>query len=413
MAFSSIQIPWWFAGRYFKAPKSTNTINLISYISIAGMAIGTMAIILVLSVFNGFESLVISLYNQFNPELMIESIEGKSFVPDELLLSTLKNNKEIKAFSSVIEENVLLKFDNNQCVARIKGVEENYDAISPLSKTVFHGNYIIRDEKHNPYIFLGAGLEQTLSVNYDDPFGFVAVYVPKKGKRSILNPEDAFVIRQLKPSGSFAIQQDFDTRYAFVPLETMRELTGYQDQINSIEIALVDKAEVRKVQAQLQQELGASFKVINRYQQNEVLYKVMESERWAVLAILSFIIAIAGFNIIGSVSMLVVEKGKDISVLNVLGMHKSWIQRIFMLQGFLLSLIGFGIGAILAFILCTIQILFGVVPLQGGSFVVDAYPVKMNPVDFILAFIIVAGIGLLASLLPAKKANAQSLRMAA
>jgi lipoprotein-releasing system permease protein len=193
----------------------------------------------------------------------------------------------------------------------------------------------------------------------------------------------------------------------------MRELAGYQEQINAIEISLVADADVYVVQKQLQQSLGSGFRIVNRYQQNEVLYKVMESERWAVLAILSFIIAIAGFNIIGSVSMLVVEKEKDISVLNVLGMPKSWIQRIFMMQGLLLSLIGYSIGATLAFIICTIQILFGVVPLQGGSFVVDAYPVKMNPADFMLAFLIVAGIGLLASLLPAKKAHAGSLRMAA
>jgi lipoprotein-releasing system permease protein len=412
VALSSIKIPWWFARRYFRAPKSTNTINLISYISIGGIAIGTMAIILVLSVFNGFESLVISLYNQFNPELIIESVEGKSFAPDEKLLEQLKNHDAIEAYSLVIEENVLLKFDNNQCVARIKGVDANYDAISPLSKNVFHGQYFISDKQGNPYIFLGSGLEQTLAINYDDPFGFVAVYVPKKGKRSVINPEDAFVIRQLKPSGSFAIQQDFDSRYAFIPIETMRELTGYTNQVNSIELSVINKNGIADLQEQLQSELGSGFRVINRYQQNEILYRVMQSERWAVLAILAFIIAIAAFNIIGSVSMLVVEKQKDISVLHMLGMQPALIRRIFIYQGVLLAVVGYIIGAVLAFIICTAQILFGIVPLQGGSFVVDAYPVEMRPLDFIIALIIVLIIGFAASFLPGKRANAQQLRMA-
>lgn len=412
MALSSVIIPWWFARRYFRAPKSTNTINLISYISIGGIAVGTMAIILVLSVFNGFESLVISLYNQFNPELIIETTEGKAFTPDSQTIHYIRANKAVEAYSKVIEENVLLKYGSNQTVARIKGVEDNYDKIAPLSKNVFHGSYYLYDNKDNPFIFLGSGLEQSLSVNYDDPFGFIAVYVPRKGKRSVLNPEDAFVIRQLKPSGSFAIQQDFDSRYAFIPIQVMRDLTGYGSQVNSIELSIKDKSKIDAVQEQLQAELGNSFKVVNRYQQNEILYKVMQSERWAVLAILAFIIAIASFNIIGSVSILVVEKEKDISVLNVLGMRRHFIRRIFIYQGVLLSLIGFITGAVLAYLLCTVQILFGVVPLQGGSFVVDAYPVEMHITDFILSFIIVMGIGFIASYLPGKKAQIGSLRMA-
>ncbi|MBU6205945.1 MAG: FtsX-like permease family protein [Bacteroidetes bacterium] len=412
MRFSTVHLPWHFARRYFRAPKSTNTINLISYISIGGIAVGTMAIILVLSVFNGFEGLVISLYNQFNPELIIESSASKSFVPDSVMMRYLKNNPSLNTYSFVIEENVLLKFGTSQCIARIKGVEANYNEISPLSDNVFHGEYLISDKQNNPYIFLGAGLEQVLSVNYDDPFGFVSVYVPKKGKRSVLNPEDAFVIRQLKPSGSFAIQQDFDSRFAFIPIETMRELTGYQNQVNSIELSVKNKEDIVSVQRDLQNKLGTSYKIINRFQQNEVLYKVMSSERWAVLAILAFIIAIAAFNIIGSVSMLVVEKQKDISVLHILGMHQDTIRRIFVYQGIFLSLFGFLIGASLATLICTIQLLFGVVPLEGGSFVIDAYPVEMRAGDYLLSFLIVMAIGSIASYLPGKKAKAQDLRMA-
>lgn len=377
-----------------------------------GISIGTLALILILSVFNGFAGLVLSLYNQFTSDVVIHAAEGKSFVPDSVIMFTIKNAGEVKAVSQIIEENVLLRYGNNQCLAKLKGVGANYDQVSGISNAVFHGIYLLADDKQHPFVFLGAGVEQQLQINYDDPFGFISIYYPRKNAKMSLNPEEAFDVEQAKPSGSFAIQQEFDNRYAFVPIELMRKLTDKPNEITTIEIALADRNESEEFIKNLKSKFGKDFVISNRYQQNEVLYKVMQSERWAVFAILGFVLLIASFNIIGAVAMLVIEKRKDIGVLKVLGFNDDLIRSIFFSEGLLLATIGYFIGATLAFIICVLQQTFGFVKLGGGSFVIDAYPVQMQVFDFVAVFGMVMLIGLVASWLPSKRASASQLRLA-
>ena len=377
-----------------------------------GIAIGTFALLLILSVFNGFSGLVLSLYNQFTPDIVIESTAGKSFRLDSSFLSALKEDENIRAVAEVIEENVLLRYGSNQCLARAKGITDNYNAVSNIANATFHGEYLLQDDQANPFVFMGAGVEQQLQVNYDDPFGFVAIYYPKKNMKVTVDPQSAFNVTQAKPSGSFAIQQEFDNRFVFVPIGVMRELTGGTDNVSSLEVSLKETDKASQTIRRLRERLGGDFKLSNRYQQNEVLYKVMQSERWAVFAILGFVLLIASFNIIGAVAMLVIEKRKDIGVLKVLGFDNGMVRGVFFSEGWLLSLVGFVIGAVLAFAVCTLQQMFGIVKLGGGTFVVDAYPVDMKVLDFVLVFGMVMLIGLVAAWLPSKRASADELRLA-
>lgn len=401
-----------FARRYLVAKKSTQAINVISWIAVGGISIGTLALLLILSVFNGFAGLVLSLYNQFSPDVVISAAEGKSFVPDSAFEFKLHQAGQIKAASGVIEENVLLRYGGNQCLARLKGVSDNYDDVSGISDALFHGNFVLQDQSHHPFIYVGAGIEQQLQINYDDPFGFVSIYFPRKNAKTSVNPEDAFNVQQAKPSGSFAIQQEFDTRYAFVPFDMMAEITERSNSVNAYEVTLVDPKQSDEFIEKLKTSLGNEFKLNNRYQQNEVLYKVMQSERWAVFAILGFVLLIASFNIIGAVTMLVIEKRKDIGVLKVLGMGDGSVRGIFFSEGMLLALLGYIIGAALALVICVLQQTFGFVKLGGGSFVIDAYPVAMQVTDFLYVLGMVLLIGLVASWLPSKRASSTLLRTA-
>jgi lipoprotein-releasing system permease protein len=399
-----------FARRYLVAKKSTQAINVISWIAVGGISIGTFALLLILSVFNGFAGLVLTLYNQFTPDVVITATEGKTFVPDNAVMLTVNEAGNVKAVARVIEENVLLRYGGNQTLARLKGVSDNYDNVTGISNAVFNGEYKLADAKRNPFVFLGAGVEQQLQVNYEDPFGFISIYYPRKNAKSSINPESAFNVSQAKPSGSFAIQQEFDSRFAFVPIDMMADLTDRDSAVTALEIALVESTSADGYIDALRKKLGNDYKVSSRYQQNEVLYKVMQSERWAVFAILGFVLLIASFNVIGAVAMLVIEKRKDIGVLKLLGLNDGAVRTIFFAEGMLLAVMGYGIGAVLAVVVCVLQQTFGIVKLGGGSFVIDAYPVEMQLVDFVLVLAMVMGIGLVASWLPSKRASAARLR---
>jgi lipoprotein-releasing system permease protein len=396
LSLSRIRLPALLARRYFRSKKSTNAINVISYISIGGITVGTMALIIVLSVFNGFEGLVVSLYNQFSPDVVIQADSSKSFLPDDTLLKVLSKSTMVQAWSPVIEESVLLKYGNNQCIATLKGVGNNYPKVNDLPKATYHGKFFFTDENNNPFVFLGAGIEQTLSINYGDPFGFITIYFPKKGNQAVISPEDAFNITQVKPSGSFAIQQDFDTKYAFVSIDLMRELSGYTNQVNSIEVALKNPASSASFIGKLKEHVGNRYKLSNRYQQNEILYKVLTVERTVTYIFLSFILFIAGFNLIG--------------ILKVLGATDSFIRKVFLFEGLVVALTGYIIGAFLGFSICYLQQNFGFVKLQGGSFVVDAYPVSMHLFDFFVVFLTVLFIGFIASWIPSKRSSVTDLK---
>lgn len=398
-----MNLPLTFARRYFVSKKSSNAVNIISWVSVLGMLVGSLGLIIVLSVFNGFEGLVISLYNSFNPEFTITPKTGKSFIPDSSALRKLSDMPEVRAFSKVIEENALLTYGDNQKIAVIKGVDTDYGEISGIDSSIYNGVFLLR-QGDQEFAVIGAGIEQSLGVNYEDPFGLITIYIPKKGKSAVYNPEDAFNRDVIRPAGSFAIQADFDSKYIFVPFEYAQRLTGYTQEISSLEVALRPGVNADDLQVKLEALFGNRFDVRNRLQQNVTLYKVMKTEKWAVYAILTLILIIAAFNIIGSLSMLVIEKKKDISILRTMGADEKLIQKIFLYEGMLLSFIGCITGFTLALIIIVLQQEFQLLRIGGGSFVIDAYPVEMEPGDFLLVFVTVMVIGLIAAWFPSYRA---------
>lgn len=404
-----MSLPFYIASRYLISKKSTNAINIISGVSVLAITIGTAALIVVLSVFNGFDGLVKSLYNSFNPDLKITVVEGKVFVPDENKLQQISALKEVEAISFSLEENVLLKYGNRQTLAVMKGVDENFTKVSAVNSKIVRGNFLLKD-KGEIFLVLGAGIEAAMDVNIEDEFSPITIYVPKKENQSVLNPEDAFNKESVIPKGTFAIQEDFDSKYVFVDLDFARKILNYSIEVSALEIRLKPKINEQQAQKAIAEILGKNFSVKNRYEQEEVLYKVMKTEKWIVYLILTFILGIASFNMIGSLTMLVIDKKKDIAVLKTLGADAPLIRKIFLFEGLLMSVGGTLIGFILGIGICLAQQQFKLIALQGmGSFVVDAYPVEMKLVDFLLVLGTVIAIGLVASIFPSGKAAQEKL----
>ncbi|MEZ4885482.1 MAG: FtsX-like permease family protein [Chitinophagales bacterium] len=400
------------AKRYLISKKSTNAINVISSVSVMGMIVGTMALILVLSVFNGFEDLVTSLYNTFNPHIKITPQEGKVFVPDSSKVLQIEALPQVAAVSMVLEENALLQYrEENNFIARLKGVDDHFTQVSQVDTSLIDGSFILEDGTID-YAVLGLGVQNILGVNIHNEFTPIKVYMPKRDvKVSQMRPETAFKQEIIYPSAVFAIQQDFDSRYAIVPMRFMRSLLNYDKEVSAIEIALKDEAQAAHVKKQIVAILGEGFDVKDRYEQDETLYKIMTAEKWVVYLILSFILIVASFNIIGSLSMLVIEKKHDIGILKAMGATKNFVRQVFFMEGVMLSLSGAIIGGTLATVICLIQQHFEVIKLQGASFLIDAYPVSMRIGDFVLVFVTVMVISVLASIVPAQRAAETSQLM--
>lgn len=404
-----MNLAWLFAQRYFVARKSTNAINIIAAVSVIGMMVGTMALLLVLSVFNGFEDLVTSLYNSFNPDLKVEARIGKTFEVDSSTIYKLEQLPGVKAVSEVLEENALLRYNDKDMVGRLKGVDDKFIDVSGIDSTIVGGKYMLTDADSLNYAVVGLGIQAMLGVNIDNQFSRLEIYMPRRqGKVSTTSPENAFKQQVIYPIGVYAIQQDFDAKYTIVPLQFMRNLLDYDTpQVSALEIALLPNANMATVQTAVEQLLGKDFKVSDRYQQDEFLYKVMRTEKWAVYLILTFILIIAAFNIVGSLSMLVIEKKHDLGILRAMGANSQFIRRVFMLEGILLGGVGGFMGMLLAFVICLAQQHFKLLRLAGDTFLIDAYPVSMRWFDFLMVGITVIIIALLAAYFPAQRATQQ------
>jgi len=368
------------------------------------MLFGTMALILVLSVFNGLEGLVKSLYAVFYPDIAVSAVEGKTFEITPTLRDKLKSIHYIDAYSFTLEENALLEYSDRQHICTIKGVDKNYfNVVNKFDTFIVEGKKLLQQDSIN-YGIVGVGVAQKLGMDPARAFNPIALYIPKKTGASFSTLENAFNKSYVTPSGAFAVSDEFDSRYTFVPLDFFQQLTDNSGRASQIEIRLKNKIQSDAIIRQLQQLLGSSFIVKSRYEQNEVLYKVLKSEKWITFAILVLIMIIASFNIIGALSMLVLEKKKDIATLTALGIRQRSIIKIFLLEGMLMSLIGAAIGMLLALILCLLQQKIGLVPMPGTSFLVQYYPVKMLLSDFLAVGTIVVFISLFAAYLPARKA---------
>ena len=396
-----MKLSLYIAKRYLFAKKSRNAINVISAVSVAGVAVGTMALIVVLSVFNGLEKLVTSIFNTFDPDLKITAVEGKTFVPDSSKLMLLENIDGVSCYSLTIEENALLKYGEKQVIATIKGVDGNYAKVSNIDSSLWEGEFILRSEKGRPLAIPGVGIANYLGirVNFVNP---LFIWVPKRSAGTTLNPEEAFNHEYIFPSGIFQVEQTYDSKYVFLPIDFARELIENDNGVSSVEVKFSFKADARTVQKKVIKTFGKEFLVQNRFEQQEIFYKVMHSERLAIFFILTLILIIASFNIVGSLTMLIIEKERDVEILKSLGADNNLIRKIFIFEGWLISIIGAFAGLILGFIMCWLQQTYGFVKLKSDTLIMDSYPVVMKFIDFIIVPATVLMIGFWAAWYPVR-----------
>lgn len=401
-----------FAWRYFKAKKSANAINIISWVTVGVIAFATACQILVLSVFNGFEGLVKSLYSSFYTDLRVIPAKGKTFLLSADSINFIKHDPSVEALSLIAEEKALLQNEEQQTKVHLKGVDSSYPLVSGVSYKTFAGKFNLGN-KDDPGLVVGSGIQNAASI-YVGPAGTstLTLILPKKRKISVTDPLQSLSEGNVTATGVFAIQQDFDNEYAITNIDFVKQQMAFDpDEYSAVEIKLKAGADLLESQQKLSALLGNRFKVQTKYEQNTSLYNTMKLEKWAIYAVLTLILLIAAFNMISALTMLVLEKQKDISVLQSMGAHKNMILKIFLGEGLLLAGIGAACGVAMALITCFIQIKFHLVKLSGGSFLLDYYPVSLQAKDFGLVISTVAVIVFVASWLPARKAASQAIEL--
>ena len=399
-----------FAWRYFKAKKSTNAINVIAWVTVGVIAFATCCQILVLSVFNGLEGLVKSLYSSFYTDLKVSPANGKTFMLSPAQAASIKQQPNVANFSLIAEEKALMKntdFDI-QTVIYLKGVDDNYPGVSGVAGKTNKGKYYT-GTVDDPYLVAGLGIQNAVDINIDTalPASNLTVMLPKKNSFSN-DPLQSISEGNVKASGVFSIQQDFDNKYAITNIGFVKQQMGFAaDEYSAVEIKLKPNADLIDEQKSLQALLGKDYIIKTRYQQNTSLYNTMKMEKWLIYALLTLILIIAAFNMVSALTMLVLEKRKDISVLQSMGAGRGSILKIFLSEGLLLGIIGAGAGIAMSIIICLIQIKFKLVKLGGGSFLVDYFPVKLIATDFVLVAATAITIAFVAAWFPARKASNQ------
>lgn len=401
-----MKFPLYIASRYLVSKKSRNAINIISIISIAGVAVGTAALVIVLSVFNGFEDLLMKLNNSFDPDIKVQPVSGKTFVPDAAFESALGDCDYISSYSYVLEENALLQYNDKQLIATIKGVDDRYLETTGIDTMIVRGEPLLGNAGVHCAI-MGAGVAYSMGVdcNYVNP---LTVNIPSRTKEMKGNFSDAasdlLNSVTLYVSGVFAIQQEYDSRYVIMPIGDVRRLLEFDTGVGAVEIKLKSENKSDEAVKFLSERLGDRFQVLDRSKQHEYAYKIMQSEKWAIFMILIFILLIASFNIIASITMLIIDKRHDISILRSMGADDSAIRRIFFAEGLGISILGAVVGLFVGGIICWLQMTYGFVKLGGGSgsFIIDAYPVAIHLVDILWSFAAVMLIGLFAAWIPVR-----------
>ena len=398
-----MNLPFFIARRYLISKKSHNIINLISGISMVGLAVGTAALIIVLSVFNGFESVVKSLFSVFDPDIEITMVQGKTFHVSDINSDSIRALPGVIGFTQVVEENALLHYKKQQFLATIKGVDSLYQKNSPLDSLLVTGEMVLQKDSLD-FAVVGYGIAYFLNLEMRDPDNYISVYIPKRKGNLSGMPEESFHTDVIRPVGIFSVQQEFDDKYMLVPLRFARRLLDYTDEVTKMEVRVAKGGDVAGIQKRIAGIAGPKFKVRDRFQQQELLYKIMKSEKWAVYLILTFILFVASFNVVGSLTMLILDKKKDIGILRSLGARDVVIKQIFFFEGLLISLTGALGGLVLGLLVCYVQQKFGLVKLQGGgTFIISAYPVKMIASDFLYVFLTLLLIGAGAAWLPVRR----------
>jgi lipoprotein-releasing system permease protein len=396
-----LKTAFYIARRYLISKKSVNVINIISGISIAGVTVGTFALIVILSVFNGLDTSIKSLFSSFDPDIKISAAKGKSFELKEGNFDAIKNLNGIGSVTPVIEEDALLRYGDRQYFATIKGIPVNYYETSGLDTSCITSGRFLLEAKQIPYAVVGQGVAYYLSVglNFTDP---VHIYTPKKGVNGRPSLANAFNHSTIYASGIFANQQEIDSKYVLVPFVYAQELFQMGTRVSSVELGLKEGVSGESVQPEIRRILGEKFVVKTQFEQHELFYRVMKSEKWAIFIILGFILVIASFNILGSLSMLIIDKKADIAILQSMGANQKLIRTIFLFEGWMISLAGAVFGLILGILICWIQIKYGILKIPGneGSFIFSSYPVEIRIGDLAAIFLLVTGIGFLAAWYP-------------
>ncbi len=389
------------ARRYLFAKKSHNAVNVISAVSVVGVAVGTIVLVIVLSVFNGFEDLTKKLYSTFDPDLKVTPATGKTFIPDPEKLRELKNDPGVLAFSQTIEENVLVRYGDQQEIAMMKGVDTEYQHITGIDTMMFDGQFRLW-MNDMPQAVVGVGVAGKLRVglSFITPLYFYAI---RNTSDISLNPETALNRQYIFPVGIFDIDEEINEQYLLVPLEFARNLLENDSVVGALEIKLKPGANEAEVQKRIIGIFGTGFDVKNTYQQKEFYFRILKYEKWVAFMILAFVLLIVSFNVVGSLSMLMIEKKSDMSILQSLGADKQMIGRIFITQGWMIVLSGALAGMLIGALVCWLQITVGIVSLpDAGTFIIDRYPVAMRLSDFVLTLIAVVGIGFLTTYFPVK-----------
>ncbi len=401
-----------FAWRYFKAKKSANAINIISWITTGVIAFATCCQILVLSVYNGFEDLVKSLYSSFYSEMKIIPVTGKTITLDSALIYKINYNAFVETVSYNIEEKALLKNGDFQSIVKIKGVDNNYKNLVNISEKIVQGEFQLGNID-TPKIVVGYGVRQAAGIIINEAFGpeNLTIILPKSNtfqSDPLANLSEGVI----QASGVFSIQQEFDNSYALTNIDFLRQQTGMpENTFSAIEIQLKKNIDNKKAFEYFKNITGNKMIVQNRFEQNASLYQTMAIEKWAIYAVLTLILIIAAFNMISALTMLVLEKKQDISILQSMGASSAQIKKIFLSEGFLLGIIGTSIGVGSAILICLLQLKFEIIKIQGGSFLIDYFPVKMLLTDFLMVIGVAFIIVFIASWLPANKASKQPLSL--
>jgi lipoprotein-releasing system permease protein len=394
-----MQVPFYIARRYLRTKKARNVVNIISGVAMVGVIVGTMALVVVLSIFNGFDILIKSFFSFFDPQIKITVVEGKQFDPSSPDFEQIRNDESVIHFCEVVEEIAHLQFEGRQFISRIKGIEDEFIAMSNLEEVLYDGDLMLNDGNFD-YAVIGRGVAYNLgaATNFVRP---IYISVPKKGV-GLSSFSSPFKQKHVFLSGIYAVgQQEVDNQYALVPLEMARELLDLKNEVTSVELGLAEGVDEKRFQKKLEKMLGSEYRVQNRYQQHEQYYRVAESERFFIYIILSFIVVIASFNLASSIAMLILDKKKDIHILLSLGMTRDKVSRIFLYEGMLVSVLGATIGMVLGVLVCLGQIHFGWLKFPM-SFAVENYPVEIRFWSLVLIGITVLVIGSVASWLPVR-----------
>lgn len=407
--------PFFIAKRYLLAKKSHNLINIITMISVVGVGVGAFALIVVLSVFNGFEMVISGMVNRLSPDLVIEPVKGKTINLVDFPETEIQALPQLNQLIKVVQEDALFRYGDKQHVGVIKGVSEPYLDVSQIDSLITSGNAILQFEQKR-FAIAGAGVAWYLGLNPRNPAALMQVYLPSRGNPSGFQFEQSFNQATIQVAGVFASQQELDGTLVIVPFDWAGELLEYDQEVTSVELYTHPGVAVDDFKKTLKSMLGPGFTIKDRIEQQETIYRIMKSEKWAIFIILSFILVMATFNIIGSLSMLIVDKRKDIQVLKFLGADKTFLSRLFLTEGMLIAVLGGMIGLLAGVFLVLLQQQFGLLKLGGeaGAFVIDAYPVQLKIQDVLLVLATVTTIGGFAAVFTVKMAlkRIQKLRIA-